>query len=82
VFVQITESILPIDYYSDMLGILIDQKVFEHLMKKEFPKLVAHMEECSYSLDLVAFQWLVTLFFNSLSYQTEKFVLSAFLIKG
>ena len=48
VFVCITETILPIDYYSDMLGILIDQKVFEQLLTKENPKLVAHMEECNY----------------------------------
>lgn len=32
VFTTICEDYLPIDYYSDMLGILIDQKVFEKLL--------------------------------------------------
>ena len=31
---------------------------------------------------MIAFQWLVTLFFNSFSHESEKFVLSAFLLKG
>ena len=82
VFVAMTENLLPIDYYSDMLGILVDQKVFEHLLIKEFPKLVAHMEENNYLLDLIALEWLVTLFLNNLPRETERFVLTAFLIKG
>ena len=43
VFVSITENILPLDYYSDMLGILVDQKIFEELLIERYPKLVAHM---------------------------------------
>jgi hypothetical protein len=82
VFVSIAENILPLDYYSDMLGILVDQKVFEELLKEKYPKLVSHMQYCNYQLDLIAFQWLVTLFFNSLSADAMQFVFSAFLLKG
>ena len=42
-FVSINENLLPIDYYSDMLGILVDQKVFEEMMIEKFPKLVTHL---------------------------------------
>lgn len=82
VFVSITENILPIDYYSDMMGILVDQKVFEILLKERYPRVVSHMQKHNYQLDLIAFQWLVTLFFNSLEHETEKFILTAFLLKG
>lgn len=47
-FVSITECILPIDYYSDMLGILVDQKVFEFMLTEKFPKMVAHMQSNFY----------------------------------
>jgi hypothetical protein len=40
------------------------------------------MSSCNYELDLIAFQWLVTLFFNSLKPDAMKFVFSAFLLKG
>jgi len=55
VFVSIAENILPLDYYSDMLGILVDQKVFEELLKEKYPKLVTHMQNVNYQLDLIAF---------------------------
>ena len=42
-FVCICENMLPLDYYSELLGILVDQKVFEHMMIEKFPKLVSHM---------------------------------------
>ena len=48
IFVSITENILPIDYYSDMMGILVDQKVFEALLTERFPKMVAHMQNNFY----------------------------------
>ena len=31
-FVSIVENILPLDYYSDLLGILVDQKIFESIL--------------------------------------------------
>lgn len=81
-FTCIVENILPLDYYSDMLGILVDQKIFEILLCEKFPKLVAHMQGCNYQLDLIAFQWLVTLFFSTLQQDAELFALTAFLLKG
>ena len=47
-FTSIVENILPLDYYADMLGILVDQKIFEILLTEKFPKLVAHMQGCNY----------------------------------
>ena len=43
VFTSICENLLPLDYYSDLLGILTDQRVFEILLIEKYPKLVAHM---------------------------------------
>ena len=40
------------------------------------------MQNHNYQLDLIAFQWFVTLFFNSVDHMTEMFILSAFLLKG
>ena len=71
VFAQAAETILPIDYYCGMLGILIDQKVFEFLLEETFPKLVAHMRAHSYHLDMIAVEWFVTLFLNVISHEAE-----------
>lgn len=39
VLTQMIEVLLPIDYYSNLLGVLIDFKVFQHIMRKKLPKL-------------------------------------------
>jgi hypothetical protein len=37
--VQMVEVYLPIDYYSNLLGVLIDLKVFKDLMNRRLPNL-------------------------------------------
>ena len=40
------------------------------------------MAECEFTTDLVAFQWLVLLFVNSLPQETELFVWDMFFVSG
>ena len=55
VFTTICEDYLPLDYYSKMLGILVDQKVFENSLTQKYLKLAAHLKKCNYALELIAF---------------------------
>ena len=55
VFTTICEDYLPLDYYSKMLGILVDQKVFENLLTQKYSKLVTHLKNCNYAIELIAF---------------------------
>ena len=41
---QIVEKYLPLDYYSNMIGVLVDQKVLQHFMLERMPNLCAHLE--------------------------------------
>lgn len=65
-----------------MLGVLIDQKVLQHLLLKRLPKLCRKLQENNFSLDLLAFKWLVCLFVNNLPEDTEYLVWDLFFIKG
>ena len=38
-FCQTIEQILPLDYYSNMLGVLVEQQVLEVLMQQKFKAL-------------------------------------------
>ena len=38
-FTHLIESILPIDYYSVMAGVIVDQKIFIELFMQKFPKV-------------------------------------------
>lgn len=40
---MLIESFLPLDYYSNMVGALVDQKVFSILFEERLPELNEHM---------------------------------------
>ena len=40
----IIEEILPIDYYTSMIGALVDQKVFQDLLRAHNPKVCEKIE--------------------------------------
>ena len=79
---QIIEKYLPLDYYSNMVGVLVDQKVLQIFMQKRLPKLVEHLAANDFSLDLVAFQWIVCLFASNLPQNIGMAVWDLFFIKG
>lgn len=56
---QLVESILPIDYYSSMVGALIDQQIFYELFQESIPDLCQHFRDLGFDPSLLAFQWLV-----------------------
>ena len=79
---QIIEKYLPLDYYSNMVGVLVDQKVLQIYMQRRLPKLCEHLRANDFSLDLVAFQWIVCLFASNLPQPIGFAVWDLFFIKG
>jgi len=83
---QLSESLLPMDYYSNLLGVLIDLKVFHVLLQRKRPKLLKHMEECDppFTVNLLAFQWFLTIFIHhaNLPLETELTIWDMFFIWG
>jgi len=59
---MIIESLMPIDYYSNMVGALIDQRVFVGLLCDKMPDLVEHLESLFFDPSLISFQWFACLF--------------------
>jgi hypothetical protein len=80
--VQMVEVYLPIDYYSNLFGVLVDLKVFKDLMGKRLPNLCQHLENFNFDVDLLLTKWLICLFVNHLPLATELVVWDLFFIKG
>lgn len=49
VLCQIIESLLPLDYYNMMTGVIVDQKCFDELLLENFPEIHEHLESHHYS---------------------------------
>ncbi len=55
IFVMMMETMLPIDYYSNMVGVVIDQKIFYDLFRARMPELSQHLESVGFDPSLLAF---------------------------
>jgi hypothetical protein len=54
------ESMIPIDYYSNLSGVLIDQNIFHNLMRERLPDLCQHFESIGLDLSFLAINYLDT----------------------
>ena len=71
IFTQIIETVLPLNFYSEMAGLMIDVDILLCLMNKYFPDLIQFMDENFY-LDYfknILFQWFLSLFIQNFSYE-------------
>lgn len=41
---MLVESLVPIDFYSNIVGALIDQQVLQHIVIERMPELADHFE--------------------------------------
>ena len=61
-FTSIIECMMPIDYYANMQGALVDQRIVEELLARELPALHAHFEANFFKVEMSCLQWFTCLF--------------------
>ena len=64
---MIIETMLPMDFYSNMVGALIDQQVFKQLVKRLLNKLYIHLMKLNFDPSMLSFQWFVCFFVHNLT---------------
>jgi hypothetical protein len=62
------EEILPINYYSELAGILVDSTITSKLITKYFPDLMHFLIEMNYETQLtnLIIKWLLTIFIENM----------------
>jgi small G protein signaling modulator 3 len=81
-FVQIIEVIMPLDYYTNLQGVMVDTQAFKVMMKDTLPKLSAHLQQFNFDIDILLTKWLIQIFVNHLPLNAELAVWDLFMIKG
>lgn len=64
---MIIETMLPLDFYCNMVGTLIDQLVFKELVHRLLNKLFNHLNKISFDPSMLSFQWFVCFFTHNLT---------------
>ena len=62
----LVECQLPLDYYTTMNGVIVDQRCLEQLLKDQIPAIGKHFRKVEFDCQAIIFQWFVCLFANSL----------------
>ena len=82
VLCQIIEWLLPIDYYTLMTGVIVDQRWFEQMLKSNMPDVYEHLESQSWKVETYITQWFVWLFANTLDFNMLFQVWDYFFLRG
>lgn len=79
---QIIESHLPLDYYSLMLEVLVDQKVLLFLIKKKRSRLLKKINNLEIDLIMKSFQWYICLFTLNVKQELTEVIWDFFFTEG
>ncbi|EEB08841.1 GTPase activating protein [Schizosaccharomyces japonicus yFS275] len=79
---RLCESYVPGYYSKTMYGTLLDQKVFESLVRKLMPVLYAHFINSDIQLSIVSLPWFLSLFFSTMPLQHAFRILDSFFLEG
>lgn len=84
IFVQMIENMLPLCYYSDLAGVIIDTKILQLLIKAHYSDLYNHIEKLNYSLLLnnILYKWFVSLFIQSTNEEISYLIWDSFFLGG
>lgn len=82
VMVQIVEKYLPIDYFSVMSGVMVDQEIFTFLIKLKLPKMYRHMRRLEVDPSHFSVQWFVCIFAYNLSRDVVIRLWDIFFVEG
>jgi hypothetical protein len=76
------ESMIPIDYYSNLSGVLIDQNIFHNLMRERLPELCQHFESIGLDLSFLAINWITCLLCMGLPQDVSDRIWDLFFLRG
>lgn len=84
VFIQIMEHILPITYFSDLVGIVVETTMIENILGSYFPKLYKFIMDSNFNIPLRNFihKWMVCLFTQNLPQEMVYTFLDFFFLDG
>jgi hypothetical protein len=66
VLAAMVELVLPMDYYTNMLAVVVDQKILQGCIAQRLPDLASHMAKIELDSSLFTVQWVICLFANTL----------------
>ena len=84
IFAQIVENILPINYYYDSVGIIIDNNILFDILKNADNELMSHFTKHNFDLLIknILYKWLICLFSQNIKDELLFLIWDIFFLEG
>ena len=84
IFTQIIENILPINYYYDSVGIIIDNNILFDILKNADKELMSHFTKHNFDLLIknILYKWLICLFSQNIKDELLFLIWDIFFLEG
>lgn len=79
---ELVEEILPINYYSELAGVIIDTTMVNEFLKKYFPVLGDFFTRNDFSVNNFVHKWLVTIFLENFKEDTTFLIWDFLFLEG
>ncbi|CAD8104955.1 unnamed protein product [Paramecium primaurelia] len=79
---SLIEEIMPLDYYTNMISVMVDTKILEYFSKIYVPELLQHFKEIYLEANFYAIQWFVCLFTPNLHIDIVKEIWMRVMVQG
>eukprot|EP00347_Sterkiella_histriomuscorum_P001837 403370488 len=82
VFTQLIESILPIDFYTHLIGVQTETKIFKQFVKEYLPQIDEKFQEFNFDTMLFTLNWFICIFSDKLSENVSLAIIDLIMLKG
>lgn len=84
IFVEIIENILPLNYYSAFVGIMVDTTILHILLKMYHKEAYQHLVDLNYDMNLsnLLYKWFICLFISSTHENISTIILDSLFLQG
>ena len=84
IFTQIIENILPINYFYDSIGLIIDNNILMDILKNTDKELMEHFTKYNFELLIknILYKWLICLFSQNIKDELLFIIWDIFFIEG
>lgn len=81
-FVSLVENVLPLDYYSSLEGVLVDQRIFTCLIEIQLPEIAKKLRDCNLDCSAFSIPWFVCVFSRTLNAKLFQIAMDNLVIQG
>ncbi|KAM3134158.1 hypothetical protein pb186bvf_013779 [Paramecium bursaria] len=82
IYTAIIETIMPLDYYTNILSAMVDQRILQFYLERYLPEVDKHFKQIGISTDYFSLQWYLCIFTNQTNPKLTSYIFLMLVLDG